>query len=191
MGLSHDSRKTLCCPLWFEGWTHKGESERLESLVKNSLMLWSVCLFFIFVYVPLWGSWQLSADLSASMIFCICPSRSLFRLGLPSSSSLALTVRMVEPTSASSSTSTSYIVCAKTGLLSFTSLMKIRTYAVSEEREQTHARLNKRCWSYSVNMNAFSFFFTLSLSVQTPSPQFSPLNLLSLIFFFPVFQCCW
>lgn len=50
---------------------------------------------------------------------------------LPSSSSLALTVTTTRPTSAFSSTPTSYSRWAKTGLLSLTSLMKILTYAVS------------------------------------------------------------
>lgn len=89
-------------------------------------------------------------------------------LFLPSSSSLALTVRMVEPTSASSSTSTSYADCENTGLLSFTSLMKMRTYAVSDEsKTHTHTRLFNHSAVFISSACAFKCFlfcFPVSLS---------------------------
>lgn len=95
---------------------------------------------------------------------------------VPSSSSLALTVRMAKPTSASSSTSTSYTVWAKTGLLSFTSLMKTLTYAVSEgrrERAQSE-RLNARP---ALILSTWTYPLPLSLSLLYPST--SPSILLS------------
>lgn len=81
---------------------------------------------------------------------------------IPSSLSFAVAVKTTYPTSLSSSTLISYTECGKAGALSFTSLIKIRTYAVSERRNH---KLIQWFLDMTTSLHSFELFFIQGCSL--------------------------